>query len=170
MCSGQFKFVPLTFTLPREMSKLEECCAIAHEQYWIIKPASSSQGKGISITNKLAQIKQCLEEIQGNLIASHYISNPLLIDKLKFDLRIYVAVTSLEPLRIYVYQEGLTRFATTPYQPPNTSVNNREGKFCHLTNYSINKFNKSGFQQNNSAFDEASGSKWSLKALRNVLK
>ena len=80
-----------------------------------MKPASSSQGKGIYITNKISQIKAGLAENQGNLIASHYISNPLLIDCLKFDLRIYVAITCLDPLRIYVYQEGLTRFATNKY-------------------------------------------------------
>ena len=53
-----------------------------------------------------------------SMIVSHYISNPLLIDGLKFDLRIYVAITSINPLRIYMYDEGLTRFATTPYVEP----------------------------------------------------
>ena len=80
------------------------------------------------------------------MIVSHYIANPLLIDGLKFDLRIYVALMSINPLRIYMYEEGLTRFATTPYEAPkndaSNNLNNLAGKFTHLTNYSINKFNK----------------------------
>ena len=43
------------------------------------------------------------------------------MDSLKFDLRIYVLVTSCDPLRIYVYKDGLVRFAVTPYQDPNNS-------------------------------------------------
>lgn len=61
-----------------------------------------------------------------------------MINGLKFDLRVYVLVTSFEPLRIYVYNEGLTRFASEPYQSPSVSKDN---KFAHLTNYSINKRN-----------------------------
>ena len=49
---------------------------------------------------------------------SHYISNPLTVDRLKFDLRIYVALTSINPLRIYMYDEGLVRFATAEYSAP----------------------------------------------------
>ena len=45
-------------------------------------------------------------------------SQPFLIDNLKFDLRVYVLVTSCDPLRIYVYKDGLVRFAVTPYQDP----------------------------------------------------
>ena len=81
------------------------------------------------------------------LIASHYIANPLLIDGLKFDMRIYVALTSVDPLRIYMYEDGLTRFATTSYKSPSQAcdINNKKGKYAHLTNYSINKNNKNGF-------------------------
>lgn len=52
------------------------------------------------------------------MIASEYVLNPLLIDGYKFDLRIYVAITSFNPLRIYVYEDGLARFATVKYQNP----------------------------------------------------
>ena len=48
-------------------------------------------------------------------IISEYLDKPLLYKGLKFDLRIYVAVTSYYPLKIYVYREGLVRLATTKY-------------------------------------------------------
>ena len=76
-----------------------------------------------------------------NIIISDYIKNPFLINNLKFDLRIYVAVTSVNPLKIFIYEEGLTRFATEPYK-----INNQEfNAFTHLTNFSINKKNKNYF-------------------------
>ena len=81
-------------------------------------------------------------------------------------------MTSVDPLRIYVYEEGLTRFATTKYQPPQEQdqLNGKQGKWCHLTNYSLNKHDKKGFVQNTSADQDATGSKWSLKGLRHCLR
>lgn len=79
-------------------------------------------------------------------IVSRYVPNPLLINGLKFDVRIYVLVTSMDPWRIYVYHEGLARFASEEYDPKNIKSN----KFAHLTNYSINKKSEK-FVQNQSA-------------------
>ena len=70
-------------------------------------------------------------------VISKYIANPLLINGHKFDLRIYVLVTCYDPLRVYVFKEGLARFATETYSS-NIDKNNN---FVHLTNYSINKKN-----------------------------
>jgi len=45
-------------------------------------------------------------------VVQKYIPNPLLYKNLKFDLRVYALVAGCDPLRIYIYNEGLTRFAT----------------------------------------------------------
>lgn len=46
------------------------------------------------------------------MIVQRYLTNPMLIDGLKFDLRIYVFITSVQPLRVFMYKDGLARFAT----------------------------------------------------------
>ena len=71
-------------------------------------------------------------------VISRYIGNPLLINGHKFDLRLYVVVTSYEPLRVYIFKEGLVRFASVEY---NTRADN-QNLFVHLTNYSINRKHK----------------------------
>ena len=45
-------------------------------------------------------------------------------------------VTCFDPLRVYVYKEGIARFASEPYNSKKNS------KYSHLTNYSINKKNE----------------------------
>jgi len=66
--------------------------------------------------------------------------SPYLIDNLKFDLRLYVMIRSVEPLQILFYREGLARFATFEYEQPNKQ--NMGNFFMHLTNYAINKKNE----------------------------
>ena len=72
-----------------------------------------------------------------HVVAQAYIPDPFLIDGLKFDLRIYVLLYGINPLRVYVFEDGLARFATVPYKKP--SPENRNDMFMHLTNYAINK-------------------------------
>jgi hypothetical protein len=64
------------------------------------------------------------------------VARPYLINGTKFDLRLYVLLTSVNPLRIYLYDDGLVRFASNKYTNDSSSVSD---VFMHLTNYSINK-------------------------------
>lgn len=72
-------------------------------------------------------------------MVQNYIDNPLLYKGLKFDFRIYVLVAGCDPLRLYIYNEGLVRFATEKYEP--ASEDNFDNLYMHLTNYAINKDN-----------------------------
>lgn len=66
-----------------------------------------------------------------------YLDNPLLVDNKKFDLRIYVMVTSLDPLVAFINDEALVRFCTENYVMP--TKDNFHKLLGHLTNYSLNK-------------------------------
>ncbi len=51
-------------------------------------------------------------------IVQKYLPNPMLYKGLKFDLRIYVLVAGVDPLKLFIFHEGLTRLATEKYEPP----------------------------------------------------
>jgi hypothetical protein len=103
-------------------------------------------------------------------VVSEYIANPLLLNGYKFDLRIYVCLTSINPLRIYIFEEGLARFATTKYDNDKDGPNS---KYMHLTNYSINKKNAGANgpgDKNKFEINDGEGYKWSITALKKVMK
>lgn len=76
-----------------------------------------------------------------------------------------MAITSYEPLRLHLYEEGLVRFATEQYHNSRYCLNNH---FMHLTNYSINRRNRN-FVENQDAEADDYGNKWSLTALKRFL-
>ena len=88
-----------------------------------------------------------------------YLRNPLLINRTKFDLRLYVLLTSIDPIRLYLYDEGLVRFASEQYSEDDPS-----NMLSHLTNFAINK------ARSRELGDEEDGVegrlKWSLRHLK----
>eukprot|EP00949_MAST-11_sp_MAST-11-sp1_P000951 g951.t1 len=160
-----FSFVPAGFVLPAEMDEFTQAFRASGRRAWIVKPAALSCGRGIFVTDSIAEIRS-LNFGDSNWQVSEYIDRPLLIDGYKFDLRIYAAVTSFNPLRVYIHEDGLARFATVKYDGSDSAYGNR---YIHLTNYSVNKQNKD-FVKNEREEEDGRGSKWSLRALRQRLR
>lgn len=155
----KFDFLPESYILPNEFTFLKDRMDKNPNQFWIVKPVASSQGRGIFLTKNINDIPS-----NHQTIASRYITNPFLINRKKFDLRIYAFVTSIIPLRIYRFKEGLTRFSANKY---NLDVNDR---CAHLTNYAVNKNNKN-YIQNDSPFEvDYNSSKWTLTSLKQYLE
>ena len=122
-----------------------------------MKPTNQACGRGIKMVTKDTDVRN-----RRDILVSQYIANPHLINNFKYDLRIYIAVTSYDPLRIYMFREGLTRFATYQYNVKSKDVTKR---FIHLTNFSVNKKSKK-FVKNTKEEKDGEGSKWSLTALK----
>ena len=112
---------------------------------------------------KIFVVKVALDE---PLIVSKYVDNPLLINGHKSDLRLYVLVTSYDPLIIYLYEEGLARFAAVKYD---MSGSNLWNPCMHLCNYSINKYHSDYVASDNVENDDR-GHKWSLSAFLKHLR
>ena len=53
-------------------------------------------------------------------------------------MRIYVLVTSVNPLEVFLYKEGFGRFSTMPFS---LDPSDKGNKYIHLTNVSIQKYN-----------------------------
>jgi tubulin polyglutamylase TTLL6/13 len=137
---GSYDFYPRSFILPGNYQDLRSYWTRANQikqrkRTFVIKPDRGSLGRGIL----LIQDPESISSYSELAIAQKYIS-PFLVDNLKFDLRIYALITSIDPLRIYIHREGMARFCTEPYEEPNST--NLDNLFAHLTNYSLNKKNE----------------------------
>lgn len=157
----EFGFIPKTFVLPGDMKAFK--AAFEKEgvkKKWIVKPPASARGAGIQVVHKWSQVPT-----DSPVVVQRYISRPYLINDTKFDIRIYVLVTSFHPLRIYLYQDGLVRFASVQYNNASTSLSDR---YMHLTNYSVNK-SSSSYTHNVDA-GQCQGHKWTIKSLWGYLK
>ncbi|XP_006750769.1 probable tubulin polyglutamylase TTLL2 [Leptonychotes weddellii] len=158
-----YEFIPLTFIMPKDYNKFvaeyfrEKHVLGAKHSYWICKPAELSRGRGIII---FSDIKDLI--FDDTYVVQKYICNPLLVGRYKCDLRIYVCVTGFKPLTIYIYQEGLVRFATEKFD-----LSNLQNNYAHLTNSSINK---SGLSYEKIKEVIGHGCKWTLSRFFSYLR
>ena len=73
-----------------------------NKQTFIVKPEGLSQGKGIFLTRRVEDIMASCDN--EGCVVQQYIDKPYLVDDLKFDLRIYVLLYGVNPLRVYIHE------------------------------------------------------------------
>lgn len=116
----EYNVIPRTYLLPADRGSLKRDLTKNPRCMWILKPVASSCGRGIRlvsghiINNKSrrpTRLKKSgssgtlgngLPSKSKKYIAQEYVRHPHLIDGRKYDLRLYVLVTSFDPLRIYL--------------------------------------------------------------------
>ena len=158
----EYNYIAETYFYPEEKDKIENLLRnyqVSPDDLWLIKPKSGSLGHGI-------RIFLSLDDIPNEFLLTRYINPPHLINKKKYDFRVYILVTGLAPFRMYIYTEGLVRFASEEYS---TDIKDLKESYRHLTNISLNKKNQKSFKVANNV-DTQEGNRWSFKAYKEYCK
>lgn len=93
---------------------------------FILKPPLAARGEGIKLVTSLEQVDEMPDYIKAKIpLAQRYVANPMLFFGHKMTFRIYAAVTSWDPLRIYVFPNGLVRICSEKYTTDADSYANR---------------------------------------------
>lgn len=172
--------MPVTFELPSDYRMFVEEYHKQRGAIWIVKPAARSQGKGIFLFRKLKDLiewksRETKPQQPGTptetFVVQRYIDNPYLVAGRKFDLRIYVLVTSFHPLKVWLAREGFARLCSRLFD-----LKNIEDNRVHLTNMAIqlkarhNVENVPLIESQNGKWDDIwDGCKWALCKLKDYL-
>ena len=111
---------------------------------WLLKRDNLNRGRKIKV---LSNVEEIIKEIntlyeqktQYNLLLQKYIEQPLLYNKRKFDIRIWVLFTFIRvdnKYEVYVFKEGHLKACSDEFNIDSDDL------FIHLTNYSVQKHNK----------------------------
>jgi len=131
---GEKNFTFPCWVLPKDKALLQREMNRS-KSLWIVKPSGMGEGHGIFIVKSMREIIN-RQNFFDTYVVQPFLNNPYLIEGRKFDFRTYVLVTSMIPLRAYIYKEGLVRFASSQYDH-NATKGGSERQY--LTNTSVGK-------------------------------
>lgn len=134
-----------------------------------MKPIGSAQGKGIFLFTKLSEVSEWKTDFKNGYnnakdkksdeaeayVVQRYLQYPFLIGGKKFDMRLYVLITSFSPLKVYLYRRGFARFTNSRYSSDTQDIYD---DFMHLTNVAVQKTAEN--------YDDRTGNKMELQALK----
>lgn len=138
------QFLPATFDLTTELVKFVKYFTSRQQRnlanYWIIKPTNLNESADCFITDNLNAIIR-IRSSQSR-VASLYVANPLLFyrpdigDLVKFELRYFVVLTSVLPLKLFVFKGFQVDFANRPYEMTKTNLYNHQMHFTDMSRFS----------------------------------
>lgn len=178
--AAHYNVCPITFVVPAEYNMFVEEFKKHLGCTWIMKPVGRSQGAGIFLVSKLAQVQNWKpstnwssargasgrdpdDEREGDgpelYVVQKYVDGPLVVGGKKFDIRMYVLVCSYQPLTVYMHRGGFCRFSMSRYTMDKSDMNNL-GQ--HLTNVAVQK-------HSGKAAYKRTGAKWDVHNLKSYL-
>ena len=162
--ASKYNFFPATFVLPAEYGLFLEEFKRTPGSTWIMKPVGRAQGKGIFLFNKLNQISDWKKDHKWKAdgpqaeayVAQRYIESPYLVGGKKFDMRLYMLVTSFSPLKVWMHRGGFCRFSATQFNKD--IAKDIDNLYMHLTNHSI--------QKTAGDYEKGNDLKWGIRNLK----
>jgi len=135
---------------------------------WIIKPGNSSRAVGLTLSRDMKDILHKGEKMSSRIV-QRYIEQPYLMHKRKFDLRVWVLVTSLKPLKVYYFNAPYLRVCSKDYKIESSSEHLND-RYIHLSNCCVNRQNSSAVEkmENHDEYD-IDGNVWSLSQFQTYL-
>lgn len=110
LATTDLKCIPKAFRLPQDRDEFKKYADNNPNKMFVQK---HNQHRFINI--------KTIQEIDFNdndTFLQEYIDNPLLVDGHRFDIGVYVIITSIDPLRIYIYKgDILFRYCPQKYYP-----------------------------------------------------
>ena len=153
---NDFNFYPESYVLPEDKEIVKEKFSDYKQNendLWLFKPPTGSLGLGIKL------LKNFDDFLKSSFI-SKYITNPLLLNEKKFHIRLYVIVTGVLPLKIYIFDKGQIMQASSKYHYDLEHI----GQATSMLTNNHQNFKKPGFN-NNVTFDGEEGSEWTISTL-----
>lgn len=103
-------YQPKAFEMPKDKKELIDYIIEHPEKMFVEK---DNEHRHIYIRNSTE-----LNLDSNSTFVQEYLRNPYLVDGYKFDIGIYVVITSIDPLRVYIYQgDVLFRYCPEKYHP-----------------------------------------------------
>ena len=152
-----FPFYPASFSMPEEREAFTAAAADAGDDaVWIVKPTFLFGGQGMKLVRSLAEIP----DAPGHIVQS-YIADPYLIQGKKSHIRLYLLIASADPLRVYLWQNGIVRIAPEAYRP---GLGWLDRSAIHITNTALHRDHPDLVLSKDRSRDDL-GNIWSLEAL-----